>query len=317
MGPGGNGNGLLPEGKPFHPSNVVISRLRMITPGYFQAMKIDLVAGRDFTEADRAGALKVTIISEDAARRVFPKQDAIGKRVACCEPGPGGPNTPDFKVIVGIAKDVRSAGPAIEPTPEFYLPIAQAPAMAGGAWDWITRTMYIVARTPGDPAALTGSLSRAIREVDSTLPLFDVRTMEERLSQTLATSRFNTILLTTLGVMGLVLSAIGIYGVIAYFVSQRTKEIGVRLALGASPGDVVRLVIRQALKPVLVGLLLGVAGAIAASGVLAAQLYGVEPRDPLTIVVVSVMFVAVAIIASWAPARRASRVDPTRALNAA
>lgn len=316
MGPGGNGNGLLPEGKVFHPSNVIISRLRLVTPGYFQTMKIDLVAGRDFTEADRAGALKVAIISEDAARRTFPKENALGKRVACCEPGPGGPNTPDFKVIVGIARDVRSAGPAIEPSPEFYLPIAQAPAMAGGAWDWITRTMYIVARTPGDPAALSSSLSHAIREVDPTLPLFDVRTMEERLVRTLATSRFNTILLTTLGVMGLVLSAIGIYGVIAYFVSQRTKEIGVRLALGASPGDVVRLVIRQALKPVLVGLVLGVAGAIAASGVLAAQLYGVKPRDPLTIVVVSIMFVAVAIIASWAPARRASRVDPTRALNA-
>ncbi len=123
--------------------------------------------------------------------------------------------------------------------------------------------------------------------------------MDERLTRTLATSRFNTILLTTLGAMGLVLSAIGIYGVIAYFVSHRTEEIGVRLALGASPGDVVRLVIRQALKPVLVGLVLGVVGAIAASGVLAAQLYGVKPRDPLTIVVVSVMFVAVAIVASW------------------
>jgi putative ABC transport system permease protein len=317
MGPGGNGNGLLAEGKVFHPSNVVISRLRLVTPGYFQAMKIDLVAGRDFTDIDRAGALKVTIISEDAARRTFPKQNALGKRVACCEPGPGGPDTPDYKVIVGIARDVRSAGPAIEPTPEFYLPIAQAPAMAGGAWDWITRTMYIVARTPGDPAALSGSLSHAIRDVDPTLPLFDVRTMDERMTRTLATSRFNTILLTTLGVMGLVLSAIGIYGVIAYFVSQRTKEIGVRLALGASPGDVVRLVIRQALKPVLVGLLLGVAGAIAASDVLSSQLYGVTPRDPLTIVAVSIAFVAVAIVASWGPARRASRVDPTRALNAA
>ncbi len=134
------------------------------------------------------------------------------------------------------------------------------------------------------------------------------------MARTLATSRFNTILLTTLGVMGLVLSAIGIYGVIAYFVSQRTKEIGVRLALGASPGDVVRLVIRQALKPVLVGLVLGVAGAIAASGVLAAQLYGVTPRDPLTIVVVSVMFVVVAIVASWAPgAPRVTRRSDARA----
>jgi putative ABC transport system permease protein len=259
----------------------------------------------------------VTIISEDTARRSWPKenlQGALGKRIACCEPGPGGPDTPDFKVIVGIARDVRSGGPAIEPAPEFYLPIAQAPAMDGGAWDWVQRTMYITARTPGDAAALAGSLSGAIREVDPTLPLFDVRTMEERLARTLATSRFNTILLTTLGVMGLVLAAIGIYGVIAYFVSQRTQEIGVRLALGASPGDVVRLVIRQALKPVLVGLVLGVAGAVAASGVLAAQLYGVQPRDPLTIAVVSVMFVLVAIVASWAPARRASRVDPTRAL---
>ena len=317
MGPGGNGNGLIPEGKPFHPSSVVLSRLRLVTPGYFQAMKIGLVAGRDFTDADRTGALKVTIISEAAARRAWPKESALGKRVACCEPGPGGPDTPDYKVVVGIAKDVRSAGPAIEPAPEFYLPIAQAPAMAGGAWDWIQRTMYIVARTPGDPATLTGSLSRAIREVDPTLPLFDVRTMEDRMTRTLATSRFNTILLTTLGAMGLVLSAIGIYGVIAYFVSQRTKEIGVRLALGASPGDVVRLVIRQALKPVVAGLILGVAAAIAASGVLSAQLYGVTPRDPLTIAVVSITFVLVAILASWAPARRASRVDPTRALNAA
>jgi putative ABC transport system permease protein len=317
MGPGGNGNGLIPEGRPFHPSSVILSRLRLVTPGYFQTMKIDLVEGRDFSEADRAGALKVTIVSEAAARQGWPKQSAIGKRVACCEAGPGGPDTPDYKVIIGVARDVRSAGPAIEPAPEFYLPIAQAPAMEGGAWDWIQRTMYIAARTPGDPAALAGSLSRAIREVDSTLPLFDVRTMNERLSRTLATSRFNTILLTTLGAMGLVLAAIGIYGVIAYFVSQRTKEIGVRLALGASPGDVVRLVIRQALKPVLVGLVLGVAGAIAASGVLAAQLYGVTPRDPLTIAIVSVMFVVVAIFASWAPARRASKVDPTRALNAA
>ena len=317
MGPGGNGNGLLPEGKEFHPKNVTLSRLRLVTPGYFQTMRIDLAAGRDFTDADRAGALKVTIISEDAMRRAWPKESAqsvLGKRVACCEPGPGGPNTPDYKVIVGVARDVRSGGPAIEPAPEFYLPIAQAPAMPGGAWDWVQRTMYVVARTPGDPAALAGSLSRAIREIDPTLPLFDVRTMDERMTRTMATSRFNTILLTTLGVMGLVLAAIGIYGVIAYFVSQRTKEIGVRLALGASPGDVVRLVIRQALKPVVAGLLLGVAGAIAASGVLAAQLYGVTPRDPLTIVLVSVTFVTVAIIASWAPARRASRVDPTRAL---
>ena len=316
MGPGGNGNGLIPEGKPFHPSNVILSRLRLVTPGYFQTMKIGLVAGRDFTEADRAGALKVTIVSESCGAARVAERERARQAHRLLRAGAGRARHArlqgDRRHRQGRA---LRAAPRSSRRPEFYLPIAQAPAMAGGAWDWITRTMYMVARTPGDPAALTGSLSRAIREVDPTLPLFDVRTMEQRMARTLATSRFNTILLTTLGVMGLVLSAIGIYGVIAYFVSQRTQEIGVRLALGASPGDVVRLVIRQALKPVLVGT--GARRRRRASpraACCAAQLYGVRPRDPLTIAVVSVMFVAVAILASWAPARRAARVDPTRAL---
>jgi putative ABC transport system permease protein len=139
--------------------------------------------------------------------------------------------------------------------------------------------------------------------------------MEQRRQSSTATSRFNTLLLTTLGVVGLVLSAIGIYGVIAYFVSQRTQEIGVRLALGAAPTDVVRLVIGQALKPVVAGLVVGVGVALAATRMLTSQLYGVSPRDPITIVFVCVGFVVVAVLASWVPARRAASVDPTRALN--
>jgi putative ABC transport system permease protein len=176
--------------------------------------------------------------------------------------------------------------------------------------------MYVVARTPSDPASLIGNVGQALRRIDPNLPLFNVRTMEQRQRSSTATSRFNTLLLTTLGVVGLLLSAIGIYGVIAYFVNQRTQEIGVRLALGAAPTDVIRLVIGQALKPVVVGLVVGLGAALVATQMLATQLYGVGPRDPITIACVSVGFVIVAMLASWAPARRAAAVDPTRALNA-
>ncbi|MPZ20559.1 MAG: FtsX-like permease family protein [Luteitalea sp.] len=318
LGPGGNSNGLIPEGRPMGPRSVIVSQLRLVSPRYFETMRIPIKEGRRFTDQDREGVQKVMIISEALARQAWPKENAIGKRISCCEPGPGGIRTPDYKVVVGVAGDVRSFGLAVSPMPEFYLPIAQAPSNPpGAAWDWVQRTMYIVARTPTDPAALASSVARAIRQVDPKLPLFNVRTMEERMASSVAASRFNTVLLTTLGIMGLLLAAIGIYGVIAYFVSQRTQEIGVRLALGAAPADVARLVIRQALKPVLVGLFLGVTGALAVSGLLANQLYGVEPRDPMTIAALSLGFVLVALLASWAPARRAARVDPTRALNTA
>jgi putative ABC transport system permease protein len=317
MGPGGNGNGLIPEGKPFHPSSATPSRLRIISPGYFETMRQPIREGRGFTNDDRRGVTKVTIVSETLARILWPNESAIGKRVACCERGAAGPDTPDYKVVVGVAADVRTSGPTVDPTPEFYLPVAQVPSRPGEAWDWIQRTMFVVVRTTQDPASLTSSLTAAIRTVDPNIPLFNVRTMEQRATEVVATSRFNTRLLTTLGLIGLLLAAIGIYGVIAYFVSQRTQEIGVRLALGASPRDVVRLVIRQALKPVLAGLVLGIAGALAIGNILASELYGVTARDPLTIAGVSVAFVLVAILASWAPARRAARVDPVRALNTA
>jgi putative ABC transport system permease protein len=316
LGPGGNGNGLIPEGRPFEAASAILSRLRLVSPGYFETMRIRIVDGRGFTDADRRGVPKVMVISEALARQAWPNERAVGKRIACCEEGPGGHHDPDYKVVIGIAADVRSRGPAFDASAEFYLPIAQAPAVPpGAAWDWVQRTMYVVARTPADPAPLASGLAQVLRRIDPALPLFNVRTMEQRLEASTATSRFNTLLLTTLGLMGLVLAAIGIYGVIAYFVSQRTQEIGVRLALGAAPADVVRLVIGQALKPVVVGLVVGVGAALAATRLLTAQLYGVGPRDPATIAAVCVGFIIVSVLASWIPARRASAVDPTRALN--
>jgi putative ABC transport system permease protein len=250
-------------------------------------------------------------VSAAFAAEAYHGQDPIGKRVVCCESGPNG--TPDWKIVIGVAGDVRTDGPSAAPAPEFYLPIAQAPP---AAWEWVQRSMYIVVRTGGSPAALTQSLRSAVARIDPDLPVFDVRMMDERLADALATERFNTRLLTILGVVGLLLAASGIYGVIAYFVSQRTQEIGVRMALGATPGSVVRLILSQSLRPVAVGAAIGVVAALAASRVLTAQLFGVSRTDPLTIAAVVAVLAAVALIASVVPARRAASIEPTRALQA-
>jgi predicted permease len=310
MGAGGNGNGLVPEGKALESRNFIGSRLRMITPGYFSTMHIPIVRGRGFTDADRRGSLKVMIVSEALAAAAFPNEDAVGKRIACCESGPDG-KTPDYKVVVGIARDVRSRGLGEAPSPEFYLPIDQVPAEG---WDWVQRTAYIVVRTSQDPMAIANPLRTAVRGIAPDAPLFQLRTMEERMRESTATARFNTLLLSLLGGIGLVLACIGIYGVIAYFVSRRTQEIGVRMALGATRRDVIGLVFRQAAPPVAIGMAAGLAISILLMRVLSTQLVGVSAHDPLTFAAVVVTLAVAAAIASLIPAGRAAAVDPTRAL---
>jgi putative ABC transport system permease protein len=305
MGSGGGTNGLLPEGREATAANFVNSTLRVITPSFFATMGVPIVKGRNFDAGDRAEGQRVMIVSARLAAVAYPGQDPIGKRISCCEPGPE-----SMKVIVGVAGDIRSRGPAVAPRPEFYLPIAQAPDVV---WNWF-RTLYVVVRTTGDPAALIKPLNAAVTGVDRDLPLFDVRTMDQRLAGSLATARFNTLLLSLLGAIGLLLAASGIYGVIAYFVSQRTQEIGVRMALGATRGDVVCLILGQAMRPVVIGAAVGVAAALAASQVLASQLFQVSRTDPLTIAAVVATLVGVALVASAVPARKAASVDPTRAL---
>jgi len=310
MSGGGNGNGLLPEGKALEPRNLVQSRLRMVTPGYFETMRIGIVRGRGLTAGDRRGAQKVMVISEALARAAFPDQDPIGKRIACCEAGPDG-KTPDYKLVVGVARDVRSRGLGEAPSPEFYLPIDQVPPEG---WNWVQRTAYVVVRTSQDPTAMANPLRAAVREITPDVPLFQLRTMEQRLRDSTATARFNTLLLSLLGIVGLVLSCIGIYGVIAYFVSRRTQEIGVRMALGATRRDVIALVIRQAAWPVGMGIGLGLLLATVTLRVLSTQLFEVTPYDPITLVTVVAMLGCAAGVATLIPAARASSVAPTEAL---
>jgi putative ABC transport system permease protein len=311
MGGGGNGNGLIPEGVAFESRNAIGSRLRMVTPTYFETMRIPIVKGRPLTDADRQGALKVMVISEALARAAFPGKDPIGKRIACCESGPDG-KSPDYKTVVGVAGDVRSRALGEAPAPEFYLPIDQVPAVG---WDWVQRTAFIVVRTDLDPLAMTNPIRDVVRTAAPGVPVFQVRTMEQRLQDSMATARFNTMLLTLLGIVGLVLAAIGVYGVIAYFVIRRTQEIGVRMALGASRGHVLALVFRQAVWPVALGIVAGVVMSIVATRVLATQLFGVSAYDPVTFAAVTIALAVVALVAGLIPAARAASVDPTRALH--
>jgi predicted permease len=291
--------------------NAISSRLRIVTPGYFDAMRIPVLKGRALTGADRRGGLKVMVISESLASAAFPGQDALGRRIACCESGPDG-KTPDFKTVVGVVGDVRSRGPGEAPSPEFYLPVQQVPAEA---WDWIQRTMYVVVRTPLDPASMTNPIRSAVAEVAPGVPLFNIRTMDQRLGESLATARFNTLLLTLLGGIGLVLAAVGIYGVIAYFVTRRTQEIGVRIALGATRRDVLSLVVRQAAWPVGAGIVGGVVMSAVGVRALSAQLFGVSAYDPLTFAAVAVTLTGVALLATLVPAGRAASLNPMRALH--
>jgi putative ABC transport system permease protein len=310
MGGGGNSNGLIPEGRPLEMKSAIPSQLRIVTPGYFDVMRISIVRGRSLSADDRRGGQKVMVINESLAEAAFGKNDPIGRRIACCEPGPDG-QTPDYKVVVGVVRDVRWRGPGRVPSAEFYLPLAQAPT---DAWNWLQQTMYVAVRTSIEPASLSTPLRSAAASVAPGVPFFNIRTMEQRIGESLATARFNTLLLTLLGGVGLLLAVLGIYGVIAYFVTRRTQEIGVRLALGASRLDVIGLVVKQATVPVGLGIGGGLAVSFALTRVLSGQLFGVSAGDPLTYGAVALLLAGVALLATLAPALRAASVDPTRAL---
>ena len=308
MGPGGGFNGLIPEGKPIAPESQMNARMRLVSPGYAETIGLRLNSGRQLSADDRTGAPRAMVVNETLARDLFPGQDPLGKRVVCCE---GSPDDLRWKTIVGVVGDVRSRGPDQAAQPEFFLPISQAP---DEAWNWIARTMSLVARADQDPLVLGPAMREALRRVDPSLPVYRIETLEASLANALAPARFRTALLGSLAVIGLLLALVGIYGVVAFLVTRRRAEIGVRMALGASTADVLRLVVGQGLRPVLVGTAIGAAGAIASARLLSTWLHGVSATDPLTLGATAAALVLVAVVASVVPARRATRVEAVEAM---
>jgi putative ABC transport system permease protein len=241
---------------------------------------------------------------------MWPGENPIGKRFACCEAGPKGRMDPMWHQIVGVVGDVRAQGLDRHVQPEFYIPMAQMPP---SAWDWIGRTMDLVVRTRGG-AFPANDLRTTVASIAPGVPIYGLSTMQQKIAGTLAESHFDTFLLAIFAAIALLLSSVGIYGVLSYVVAQSTRDIGIRMALGATPALVMRDVIRYGLRLTAVGLALGLAGTLGGTRVLSSFLYGIRPTDPITLAAASLILAAVALTASYLPAQRATRVDPMVAL---
>ena len=279
-----------------------LAHFRFISPHYFSAMGIALREGRTIAETDRNR--KVAVISESAARRVWPGEDPVGKRIH------NGDDAKSWVEVVGVAADVRTESLEKQAPLLVYVPYWDGAYWQGNVWGNET---YLI-RTASEPAAMTGAFRRAVRELDAELPLANVRTMQEIVSDSVGRRRFQTLLAGVFASAALLLACLGIYGVISYGVARRTNELGIRMALGAQSSEVALMVLRQGMAPVIGGLLLGVAASIAAAQMLGSLIFGVGARDPWTISAVSTLLLAVAAAACWIPARRASRIDPAGAL---
>ncbi len=291
----------LPEGQPEVPlAQRPIFNLLQISEGYAAAMRIPIVRGREFTPHDNADAPPVVLINQTTARRFFPGLDPIGRHIQI-----GRMTAPSQ--IAGVLGDVRNQSLTEDVQPELYLPIAQ----------FVSLNIALVVRTAGDPHALAGAVRARIRSIDKDQPVTRVLSMQELLDAGAAQPRLTTWLLGGLSATALILSLIGIYGVIAYSVAERTQEMGIRIALGAAHTDILRLVLRQGLMLAAAGIALGLAVSLALARLIATLLYQVSATDPLTYVGGPLLFAAVALIASYLPARRATRVDPVVALREA
>jgi putative ABC transport system permease protein len=299
--------GIGPEGRPMIDGERLLAAVRPVSPDYFATMKIRLRGGRDFKEGDKAGAPDVAIINEALAKRFWPGEPAIGKRMEGMDP-----SHQHFMEVVGVIVDPRDVALDQQPSPEFYIPIEQTPPPL---WTALQGSLILVARTSADPATMETPIRRAVDAVDPSLPIANVATMESLVTTSRATARFNTLLLSVLGAIALVLASVGVYGVIAYSAAQRTHEIGLRMALGATPGAIASLVGRDALTPIVAGVALGAVLSALTTRLLREQLYGVSPGDPLTILAIAGLLIAVSSLAASIPTWRAVRVSPMIALS--
>ncbi|HEX3253747.1 MAG TPA: FtsX-like permease family protein, partial [Pyrinomonadaceae bacterium] len=275
---------------------------RVVSPDYFRAMGIPLRRGRFFDSRDSTDSQPAVLINRRFADQYWPGQDAIGKRLKV---GPvDSPN--EWLTVIGVVGDVRQTG-LYEQKLEFYVPYAQERRSFMAPRD-------LVVRTKSDPALIAGAVRGAVWTVDKDQPVSNVRTLDQVFSAAISQERFQALMLGLFATLALILACIGLYGVISYSVVQRTHEIGLRMALGAQPVDVLRLVIRQGMTLTLAGLVVGIVAGTFATRVLSDLLFGVAPRDPLTFAGVPVLLLAVAFLACYIPARRATRIDPLTAL---
>jgi putative ABC transport system permease protein len=287
------------EGRPaIAPSDLPSTNYYAVTPDYFRAMGIRLIRGRIFTPQDDAKAPRVAIVNETMARQHFPNEDPIGKRINITN----GPDT--WREIVGIVADIKQYGVDKATSAQSYEPFAQVPFSS----------LNVVVRTSGPPAALLGALRPAVYALDKDQPIGAIRPLEEIMADSLARQRFAMTLLTVFSLVALVIAAVGIYGVMAYNVVQRTGEFGIRMALGAQQGDVLRLVLAQGGKLIGIGLVVGLAATLAASRAMGSMLFNTSAQDPLTLGMITVLLGAVALVACLLPANRATKVNPIEAL---
>ncbi|HXD34179.1 MAG TPA: ABC transporter permease [Pyrinomonadaceae bacterium] len=291
------------EGRPVAKGDEPSADIFVVDPNYFNTMGIQLLKGRDFTERDDKKGVPVVIVNQAFAKKHFPGEDVIGKHI---KPGI---STDDeeapMREIIGVVADVKNRNLSTDFRPGYFITEAQLP------FDQMT----LIVRTSGDPHSLATAVQREVSQMDPEIPVYSIKTMEEYISATVATPRFNTTLLAIFAAVALILTIVGLYGVMSYSVAQRTNEIGIRMALGAQTRDVLKLIVSQGFKLVLLGLGLGLIGAFAATKVIESLLFGVTTKDPWTFGAVAVLLSLVALLACYLPARRASRVDPIEALH--
>jgi putative ABC transport system permease protein len=302
---GGSSTGFDIEGRPLaKPNERPMTDFRSASPGYFQTMGIDLIAGRTFTPNDQADSPLVAVINETLARRCFGKENPIGKRIGLSRPI-------DWREIVGVVRDVRNYGLTEEVKPECYLPYLQnAPDYLAGSASW----MVMVVRTESDPLGYVGAIKEALQKIDPDQPIASIKPMTAYLAQSVAQRRFNMLLLAIFAGLALLLAAVGIYGVISYSVAQRQREVGIRMALGARPGHVLALIVRQGMRPALIGLVAGIFAAAGLTRFMRSLLFQVSANDPLVFIGVALVLALVAAAACFIPARRAAHLDPVDTL---
>jgi len=296
---GGISSPMKAEGYAPKPGEDMSSDFNIVGTDYFRTMKIPLLQGREFVQSDTTTAPQVVIINETAARRFWPDQNPVGRRLTL-----GRAPDEEVREIVGVVKDSKYRRLNDESRPTAYVPFAQ---------DY-RANMALHVRTTGEPGAMLAAVRREVQALDASLPLYNIKTLEEQKSGSLYTSRMAAMLLTAFGLLALGLAALGLYGVMAYAVNRRTRELGVRMALGAQTGDVLKLILTQGLKLALLGVGVGLLAALALTRWIESLLFDVRPTDPLTFTVIAVVLTLVALVACWIPARRAAKVDPLVAL---